>query len=115
MTFTADGRNDHVTMFSLHLPLAVFTFLVKLSTFAIASKCLAKCFALVSTMYSFFQENINANLTFAVCRKQNRNQCFQLPVRKLDLLVSKFQSPDLNYFRIESLAENVVFKLNHKT
>ena len=40
MTFTANGRDDHVTMFSLYLPLAVFRyiFLIKLSSFALASK-----------------------------------------------------------------------------
>ena len=35
---TADGRTDHVTMFTLHLPLAVFSFSVKLRSFALASK-----------------------------------------------------------------------------
>ena len=38
ITFTANGRNDHVTMFILYLPLAVFSFSVKLSSFALASK-----------------------------------------------------------------------------
>ena len=38
ITFTANGRNDHVTMFTLHLPLAVFSLSVKLSSFALASK-----------------------------------------------------------------------------
>ena len=32
ITFTANGRNDHVTMFTQHLPLAVFSFLVNFST-----------------------------------------------------------------------------------
>ena len=36
--FMANGRNDHVTMFILHLPLAVFSFSVKLRNFALASK-----------------------------------------------------------------------------
>ena len=58
-------ENDHVTMFILLLPLAVFSFSVKLSSFALASK------ARISLHYShqcihFFQENINANLTFAL-------------------------------------------------
>ena len=35
ITLTANGRNDHVTMFILHLPLAVFIFSVKLSSFAL--------------------------------------------------------------------------------
>ena len=38
MTFAANGRNDHVTMFILYLPHAVFSFSVKLSTFGLASK-----------------------------------------------------------------------------
>ena len=38
VAFTANGRNDHVTMFTLHLPLAVFSFSEKLSSFAFASK-----------------------------------------------------------------------------
>ena len=37
-TFTANGRNDHVTLLVLHLQLAVFSFLVKLRSFALASK-----------------------------------------------------------------------------
>ena len=36
ITFTANGRDDHATMFTLHLPLAVFSFSVKLSSFALA-------------------------------------------------------------------------------
>ena len=36
--FTANGRNDHVTMFTLYLPLAVFSLSAKLSTFVLASK-----------------------------------------------------------------------------
>ena len=35
--FTENGRNDHMTMFMLHLPLVVFSFSVKLSCFALAS------------------------------------------------------------------------------
>ena len=35
---TANGRNNHVTMFILHLPLAVFSFLVKLGSFVLESK-----------------------------------------------------------------------------
>ena len=36
--FTANGRNDHLTVFALYLPLAVFSFSLKLSCFALASK-----------------------------------------------------------------------------
>ena len=63
MTFTANGKRKyyHVTMFILHLPLAVFSFSVKSSSFALASK------ARIS-LHSLFQGNINANLTFAACR-----------------------------------------------
>ena len=46
ITFTANGRNDHVTMFILHLPLAVFSFLEKLSRFALPSKASQNYFAL---------------------------------------------------------------------
>ena len=38
VTCKTNGRNDHVTMFILHLSLAVFSFSVKLSSFALASK-----------------------------------------------------------------------------
>ena len=38
MTFAANVRYDHVTMFILYLPLAVFSFSVKSSSFALASK-----------------------------------------------------------------------------
>ena len=37
MTFTASVRYDHVSMFILYLPLAVFSFSVKSSSFALAS------------------------------------------------------------------------------
>ena len=37
-TLAGNGRNDHVTMFILNLLLAVFSFLEKLSSFALASK-----------------------------------------------------------------------------
>ena len=38
MTFAANGNDDHVTMFVLYLPLAVFSFSGKLSSFTLASK-----------------------------------------------------------------------------
>ena len=69
-TFTANCRDDHVTMFTPHLPLAVFSFSEKLSSFALASKAriiLHYCHLCTH----FFQENRNANLTFAVCRKRD--------------------------------------------
>ena len=38
ITVMENGRNDNVTTFILQLPLAVFSFLVKFSSFALASK-----------------------------------------------------------------------------
>ena len=43
ITFTANVRNDHLTMFILYLPLSVSNFLVKLSSFALASKVRIIC------------------------------------------------------------------------
>ena len=37
MTFMANDRTDHVTMFTLHLSLTVSSFSVKLISFALAS------------------------------------------------------------------------------
>ena len=68
ITVKANGRNDHVTMFTVYLPLAVFTFSVKLSSFGLASK--ARIILYYSHLCTkILQENMNANLTFAVCRK----------------------------------------------
>ena len=53
-------------MIILHLPHFVFNFSVKLSSFGLALIKGQNYFAPFSTVYSFFQENINANLTFAV-------------------------------------------------
>ena len=33
--FTANDRNDHVTMFTLYVSLAVFSFSIELSSFAV--------------------------------------------------------------------------------
>ena len=57
------GMKNISTMFILHLPLAVFSFTEKLSSFALAAS--KNYFALFSSMYSFLQENKNANLAFA--------------------------------------------------
>ena len=38
ITFTANGKNDHVTLLTLSLALAVFSFIVKLSCLGLASK-----------------------------------------------------------------------------
>ena len=67
-------------MFVLYLLLAVFSFSVTLSSFALAAKVRRNYFALFSLMYSsVFQENINANLTFAVCLKHvSKSLCSRL-------------------------------------
>ena len=65
ITFTANGRNDHVTMFILNLSLAVFSFSVKLSSLALASKVRIVLHYSHLCTHFFFQENKNANLTFA--------------------------------------------------
>ena len=70
ITFTANGRNDHVIMFILHLPLTVFSFSVKSSRLALASKVrIILHYSCLCTNFS--EENINANLTSAVCRKRD--------------------------------------------
>ena len=52
-TANVNGRNDHVTMFVLHSPLAVLSFSVKLSSFASASKAriVLHCFHLHELIY----------------------------------------------------------------
>ena len=37
ITFMANGKNDHVTVFTLYLPCAVFSFVVELSSFVLFS------------------------------------------------------------------------------
>ena len=37
ISFTSNGRNDHVTVFTLYLPCIVFSFVVELSSFALFS------------------------------------------------------------------------------
>ena len=58
-------------MFVLHLPLAVFNFLLKLSSFALASKSELFFVLLFIYIYWFFQDILNANLTFAVYRTRD--------------------------------------------
>lgn len=53
---------------SLCLPLAVISFSAKLSSYVLVSKRQIYV-ALFSSMYQFFQEHINTNLSFTVCRK----------------------------------------------
>ena len=67
ITFTANGRNDHVTMFTLYLPLAVFSFSVKSSSFVLASK-VRIVFALFSSVYYVCARNCqsNSHLPFAM-------------------------------------------------
>ena len=57
-----------MTMFILYLLLVVFSFSVKSSSFALTSKARIRLHYIFSSLYSLFQENINANLPFAVCR-----------------------------------------------
>ena len=38
--FMANGGNEHVTMFTLYLPLADFSSLMRLSSFELASLCI---------------------------------------------------------------------------
>ena len=63
MTFMANVRYDHVTMFILYLPLAVFSFSFKSRSFALASKA-------GISLYSLFQENI--------CRKRDSLSLYSL-------------------------------------
>ena len=51
-------------MFTLHLLLAVFTFSIKWSSFALESK--VRIIWRYCRLLFIFQENVNANLTFAV-------------------------------------------------
>ena len=56
--YTANDRIDHMIMFILHFPLAVFSYSVVLSSFASASK--ARIILHYSHLYNYslFQENI---------------------------------------------------------
>ena len=61
----AEMTEDLVIMFTLYLPLAVFSFSVKLSSFTLVSK--AEIILYFSHLCNrFFQENIRVNLTFAL-------------------------------------------------
>ena len=42
ISFTANGRNDHVTVFTLYLPCAVFSFVVELNSFFFFNNSLLK-------------------------------------------------------------------------
>ena len=54
-----------MTMFILHFPLAVFSFSVKLSSFTLAPEA-RNCLHNTHLCTDFFQEKINANITFAI-------------------------------------------------
>ena len=76
ITSTVNSRNDHVTMFVLHLkPRSLFSVSrhLKLSSFELASKdrIILRYFHRCTYYYFFFQESVNANLTFFVYRKQD--------------------------------------------
>ena len=83
VTFTASGRNDRMTMFIPDFPLAVCSFSVKLSSFYVSIRsqnyfCAILIFELF--FFFFFQENINTDLTIAVCRKRDSKSLLsQLP------------------------------------
>ena len=69
MTFTqtANVRNDHVAMFILYLPLAVFSFSVKSSSFALASKArISLHCSHLCTLYSKKTKTRISHLPFAV-------------------------------------------------
>ena len=51
MTFMANVRYDHVTMFIFYLPLAVFSFSVKSSSFALASTTELVCTILIVVLF----------------------------------------------------------------
>ena len=63
-TFTANNRNDHVTMFVPHFPLVLSA---KLSSFALTSE--TNFFVVFSSKYSFFQEKYKRESH--VCRKRH--------------------------------------------
>ena len=69
-------------MFTQHLPPAVFSFSEKFSSFALASKARIILFVF-SSGGSFFQENVNANLSFAVCRKRGALSLYCVDPAKL--------------------------------
>ena len=87
ITFTTNGRNDHVTMFNLYLPLAVFSFSVKLSSFTLAAN--VRIILHYSHPCTDFEEKLTANLTFAVCRKRDSKSSSIQFSRSLDLEVCK--------------------------
>ena len=70
---TANGKDDHVTTFILHLPLAVFSFSVKLSSFVLASKVSLFCSILSRT--HFLKKALTRVSRLPFCRKRN----FKLP------------------------------------
>ena len=64
--FTANGKNDHVTMFNFHLPLTVSSISVSGLAFAFKARTILRYSYLCTR---FFEENIDANiwrLPFAV-------------------------------------------------
>ena len=67
----ANGRSDHVTMFSPRLPLTVCRFEMKVSSFALDIKTTITFLYLCNLIIYLVRENVNVNLTFAVCRKRH--------------------------------------------
>ena len=80
ITLTANGRNDHVTMFTLYLPLAVFSFSVKLSSFALVSKDRIilhyshLCFFFFQETLSFAALGVNAILNLSINEKKKKKK-----------------------------------------
>ena len=79
ITFTVNGTNGHVTMFILYLPLALYNFSVKLSSFALASE--AKIILHYSLLCSHFVKKTStriSRLRFAVNAILNLSVVFLL-------------------------------------
>ena len=85
---TTNGRNDHVTMFILHLSLAVFSFSVKLSNFALALK--ARIILHCSHSCTYFIKNRISRLSFAV------NAILNLSIESRRVAMSNFIESELS-------------------
>ena len=77
--FTTNGKNDHVTMFILHLPLAVFSFSVKLGSFSLASKArmiLHYSYLCINFSRKHKRENVNLTSPFVVNTSLNLSDIY---------------------------------------
>ena len=68
----ANGRNDHVTMFTIYLPLAVFGFSIKLSSFASSSK------ARIILHYSHLGTNLTIKYNFTTLYHEKTGRGYPL-------------------------------------